>query len=229
MLSSWGIPFEAINVEGNPAALKELEHLGLRLVPVLTDGERVLHGWNPPQLASFVGVEKPKEPGMEMAQLARLLDHLLSAAQRAILEVPPDRLDVRVPNRDRTIRDLVFHLFRLSLAYRDAFEARYFPEDWLMETPPPEVTEAVSLASYGESVRTRLAEWFARTSRNTNQESIDTYYGLQTPSELLERTVWHAAHHLLQVYALMEDMHVTPRNALTRADFTGLPIPANLW
>lgn len=215
-------------MEENPAALKELEHLGLRLVPVLTDGERILHGWNPPQLASFVGVEKPKELGMEMEQLVGLLDRLLSAAQRAILEVPPDRLDVRVPNRDRTIRDLVFHLFRLSLAYRDAFEARYFLEDWLMETPPPEVT-AASLASYGESVRTRLGEWFARTYRNTNQESIDTYYGIQTPSELLERTVWHAAHHLLQVYALMEDMQVRPRNPLTRADFAGLPIPESLW
>ncbi|MBZ5539875.1 MAG: hypothetical protein LAN61_05065 [Acidobacteriia bacterium] len=227
MLSSWGIPFDAINVEGNPSSLQELERRGLRLVPVLTDGERFFHGWNPKELARFVGVEHREAKRLETAELACRLLRILAAAERAILEVPPKGLKVKVPNRDRTVCDLAFHLFRLSLAYRDAVETRYFPESWLQETAPPEMHDGAALARYGEGVRKQLTAWWTRT--DISQDNIVTYYGCQTGPELLERTVWHAAHHLRQLYALIEGMGSMPKDPLANADFEGLPLPHQLW
>ena len=48
--------FEAVNVEGNPAALAELKRLGAPLVPAVAVGERVVHGWNPKGVAALVEI-----------------------------------------------------------------------------------------------------------------------------------------------------------------------------
>jgi len=214
-------------VEDNPPALQELQRRGLRLVPVLTDGERTFHGWDPERLARFVGIEKKNEQQLEPSELLRRLDQILLAAERAILQTPPAGLKVRVPQRERTLRDLAFHLFRLCLAYRDACASKTFPESWLLETPPPEMRDAAALARYGASVRAQLSEWLAR--KDSAAGPVETYYGTQTSAQLLERTVWHAAQHLRQLYALLEAMGVTPQNPLTAADFQGLPLPESLW
>ncbi len=222
-----GVAFEAVNVEGNPAALQELERRGLRLVPVLTDGTRTFHGWDPERLAEFVGVQKTEGQRLDPAELARRLQRILLASERAILEVPPEGLNVKVPYRERTVRDLVFHLFRLSLAYRDAFEAGYFPESWLLETPPPEIDDSAALARYGAAVRMQLLEWLARVA--ITDAKVETFYGTQIGPQLLERTVWHAAHHLRQLYALMEGMGIIAKDPLTEAELRGLPLPKSLW
>jgi len=56
LLSSWGITFEAIDVEENPTALAELRRLGVPLVPAVAVGERVVHGWNPRGFAELLGI-----------------------------------------------------------------------------------------------------------------------------------------------------------------------------
>jgi hypothetical protein len=215
-------------VEGNAAAVEEFERHGMRMVPVLTDGERLFHGWNPEELARFVGVEdKSEKKRLPVAELARRLERIVEAARRAILEAPPGGLDAKVPQRERTVRDLVYHLFRLSAAYRDALETRTYPESWLQETAPAEMQDATALAHYGERARERLAEWWARADAFAGD--VETYYGRQSAPELLERTTWHAAQHLRQLYALLEGMGVTPKEPLAKEDFEGLPLPKELW
>lgn len=219
-------------MEGNAAAVEELERRGMRMVPVVTDGERLFHGWNPEELARFVGVEEQRhgksgEKKLAVAELARRLERIVEAARRAIPEVPPAGLEAKVPERERTVRDLAYHLFRLSAAYRDALETRTYPESWLQETAPGEMRDAASLARYGATVRERLAEWWTRAEAFAGD--VETYYGRQSAAELLERTTWHAAQHLRQLYALMEGMGVRPKEPLAKDDFEGLPLPKELW
>lgn len=228
LLSLWGIPFEAIDVEGNEAAFAELARRGLRLVPVVTEGERQFHGWNPEALARFVGADTAAhESSLPRSELIGRLNRILLAAQRAIMEVPVAALDQRIPGRERTIRDLTYHLFRLCLAYRDAFETGFFPAAWLLETAPPQTQDAPSLARYGEFVRQSLVAWL--DSDDAPARVVETYYGPQCAEALLERTVWHAAQHLRQLYALMQSAHVLTTDPLTQDDFAGLPLPKSLW
>jgi hypothetical protein len=58
---------------------------------------------------------------------------------------------------------------------------------------------------------------------------VGTYYGQQTAHELLERTTWHAAQHLRQLYFFLERMGIAPENPLTEEDYKGLPIPKDIW
>ncbi|MBI2158167.1 MAG: hypothetical protein HYU26_14865 [Candidatus Rokubacteria bacterium] len=60
MLASWGVEFDPVDVQADPAALEELKRLGVPAVPAVAVGERAVgradHGWNPPAYAALLGV-----------------------------------------------------------------------------------------------------------------------------------------------------------------------------
>lgn len=216
-----------MNVEGNSAAIEEMRRLGAPLVPAVAVGDRIVHGWNPQGVAELVGVEYRERERLAPAELARRLDLILAASERAIRQVPDSKLDAKAPERDRTVRNLGYHIFRLSLAFRDAMTERRLPEEWLQETAPPEMRGSDAIARYGRTVRDHLAGWFRRP--DAWDGVVETYYGPQTGHELLERTAWHAAQHLRQLYALLEMLAIAPDRPLGEKEFAGLPLPKALW
>ena len=221
--------FDAINVDAEPAALNELERLGVPRVPAVAVGDRVVHGWNPQGVAELVGVEYAEPVRLQPIELIDRLDRILAAAARAVRQVPTDKLGFKPPERDRTVRDLGYHIFRLSVSFRLAVEQNRFPEEWLSEPAPPAMRDGDAIARYGEGVRGRLKEWYHQAPAQSFEWVVDTYYGPQTVWPLLERTTWHAAQHLRQLYALLERMGIAPERPLTDADFHGLPLPEALW
>jgi hypothetical protein len=137
--------------------------------------------------------------------------------------VPPDRLATTTPGRDRTVRQLAYHVFRLSLAYREALRERRLPKEWLDEAAPSDLVDGAAIAAYGAGVQAALAE------SEPCEGTVDTYYGPQTAHALLERTVWHAAQHVRQLQALLDGMGVAPGARLSAADLEGLPLPDAVW
>jgi len=58
---------------------------------------------------------------------------------------------------------------------------------------------------------------------------IKVYYGPQSGHDLLERTTWHAAQHLRQLYVLAERLAITPPAPMPSDAFEGLPLPDAIW
>ncbi len=214
-------------MEREPLALKDLERLGIPLVPAVVLQDRVVHGWNPRAVAELAGVEYAETEPLPPQELSQLLDRILVAAQCAIRQIPSQQLDVKSQVRDRSVAQLGYHIFRLSLAFRDGMEQGQYPEDWLLEEAPTALRNGTALVDYGEHVRRSLAKGWPDSQ--AYHGVVHTYYGPQTAGELLERTVWHAAQHLRQLYALLELMGLEPSNPLTEADFRGLPLPKEVW
>lgn len=227
MLSSWDVPFEAIDVEATPTARADLARFGIEHVPAVVVGDRAVQGWNPRGVADVVGVAYAEPGGLAPAELGRRLDRILKAAQRALRQVPPEHLGMRWPGRDRPVRQLGYHLFRLSHAFPQAMAERRLPKAWLDEEAPPDLTDGAAIACYGDAVRRELAAWLARPGAWDGV--VETYYGPQPGAELLERTVWHAAQHLRQLYAFLDRMGVAATSPLGDADFEGLPLPKSVW
>jgi hypothetical protein len=221
------VTFEGVDVEARPEGLKDLERLGILLVPATVLGKRWVHGWNPKALAELVGVTYTEQSRLSPEALAQRLDLILAAAQRALRQVPPEHLEMCAPDRDRSVRQLGFHIFRLSAAFRDVREQGHFPEEWLLEEPPAAMNNGAAIATYGETVRDRLADWFRRPGWCDG--SVSTYYCGQSAHELMERTTWHAAQHLRQLYWFIGKMGVTPEAPLTDDDLKGLPVPSAVW
>jgi len=227
LLSSWGLAFDAIDVEAHPEARAELTRLGIPAVPAVVTAQGAVHGWNPRGVAALFGVVLPDGPPMSVPELARRLDRVLDAACRVAADVAPEHLTLRHPGRDRSFRDLTFHLMRVGLSIRDAVVERRFPEAWLRERAPEGLADGPALAGYGQAVRRALAAWLR--DPGVIHGDVETYYGRQDAHELMERTVWHAAQHLRQLAALLEAAGGTPADRLTDADAAGLPLPREVW
>ena len=216
-------------MERDPQAAAELQRRQVPLVPAVAVGEQIVHGWNPPALAALVGVPYSDRPQLSPPELAARLDRILEATQRALRPVSAERLRTTAPDRDRTLGDIGYHIFRLSLGFRDAAREKRFPVAWLLEAAPAEMRDGAALARYGETVRAQLSDWFAAHPGQPFSVVVQTYYGAQSLHALLERTSWHAAQHLRQVYALLEAVGLTPEQPLSDEDYVGLPLPDSVW
>jgi hypothetical protein len=210
-------------------AQNELERLNLLSVPAVIAGGRGSPAWPPRVLADFLEIPYFENDMLSPATLVAMLDIILAAAQKAILQVPQLGLKMTSVHSNRSVRNLSYHIFRLSSALVDSIEEGHFPECWLLEEAPSQISSADQIAEYGESVRNRLLIFFKSAGRGTYQLPVSTYYGEQSRHELLERTAWHAAQHLRQLYALLEMLGVTPNEPLTKADLAGLPLPEAIW
>jgi len=163
------------------------------------------------------------------SDLALRLDRILAATERLITDVQDAQMDYKPPQRDRTLRDLAYHVFRLSLAFADGMDMGRLPRQWLGEQAPGDLRDGRAIARYGALVRGRLAGWFEGASPQEYARIIEVDCGPQSGRDLLERTTWHAAQHLRQLHALLEGLGLPPREPLPTADFEGLPLPASLW
>ena len=219
--------FDGFDVENEPERRRDLEPFGLMRVPVTIVGERAVHGGNPKALAELVGVTYGEREPLSPPELARRLDAVLAATQRAVRQIPREHLGMKKPGRDRTVRQLGFHIFRLSAAFADTREQGHLSEQWFEENAPAEMADGEAVAGYGETVRRRLRAYFQRPGWCDGQ--VSTYYGPQTAPELMERTTWHCAQHLRQIYWFLDEMGVKKDAPLTDADLEGLPVPTEVW
>lgn len=60
-----------------------------------------------------------RTPRLPPLELGARLDRILACTGRLLDALPQGALDHKPPQRDRSVRDLAFHVFRLSLAYVD--------------------------------------------------------------------------------------------------------------
>jgi len=162
-------------------------------------------------------------------ELGARLDRILACTGSLLCALPLSALDHKPPQRDRSVRDLAFHVFRLSLAYVDGMDLGELREPWLREKAPPDLVDGPAVARYGALVRGRVAGWFEGAAPSEYARTIKCCDGPQNGHDLLERTTSHAARHLRQLYALAAELDLTPPEPLPTSDFEGLPLPASLW
>jgi hypothetical protein len=221
------VKFDGFDVEAEPERRRDLEAFGIKRVPATIFGGRAVHGWNPKELAELVGVRYEAHEPLPPAELARRLDLVLAATQRALRQIPREHLGMKKPGRDRTVRQLGFHVFRVSAAYVDTREQGHLSEHWFGENAPAEMADGDAVARYGDTVRRRLADYEARPGWCDG--TVSTYYGPQTAPAFMERTTWHAAQHLRQIYWFLDQMGVRADAPLTDANLAGLPFPREVW
>ena len=163
------------------------------------------------------------------AALGARLDTILAGTGRLVASLPVRALDHRPPQRDRSVRDLAFHVFRLGLAFADGMDMGRVDESWLREQAPPDLVDGPSIARYGALVRGRVSGWFEGAAPSEYTRAIDVGGGRLSGHDLLERTTCHAARHLRQLHAVASELGFTPAEPLPASAFEGLPLPATLW
>jgi hypothetical protein len=190
---------------------------------------RAVHGWNPEGYAELLGIKLPEKVRLSPAALAARLDRILETTEALLSRFDAGRFAWKPPERDRSVGDLGYHVFRVGLSFIDAVDRDGLPESWFGERPPADLGDGPALARYGALVRARLAGWFAGASGDEYTRVVQTYYGPQGAHELLERTTWHAGQHLRQLYDLAARLGIDPPQPLNAELFQGLPMPESVW
>ncbi|MBI1846736.1 MAG: DinB family protein [Candidatus Rokubacteria bacterium] len=218
-----------MDCQAHPEGYAEIKKLGVSLVPALIVGDRIAHGWNPPAYAALVGVTLDTATKLPPRALGQRLDRILESSERLLRMTPTAHFGWKPPERDRTIGNLGFHVFRLSLAFIDGADRGEFPESWLQAQIPADLDDGPAVARYGALVRARLAGWFEGAGDQDFTRIVKVYYGPQPAHDLLERTTWHAAQHLRQLFHLADRQGIATPGPCPTELFEGLPLPNEMW
>lgn len=214
------------DIENHTGALEELRSLGMRSVPVTVVGDRTVVGFNPRQLSDALqlGVkQEARSPSVTVPLLGRVLD----AVHRATLQMPDDRLDWKAPDRDRPMREFVYHIFMTARAtFRGVERGEYEPWD---DSPGRSYGSFREIADLGAGVVAEYERWAANVDpaalaglgpRGTDERSA---------AERLDLITGHAVQHLRQLYFVLENFGVTPREKLDDSEFPPEYVLTILW
>ncbi len=225
-LSQQGVAFESIDVSAHPEAMKDLLAFGVKTVPVVARGGEFVFAQALEDVSKFIG-KRFEVTRLTPEELIQKWLTVLRVAQRHARQIPAARLQERaVESRDRSIRDLAYHVYQVPDAFLQAVEDGV--EDLTAvynATPPPDA----DLQDYGKRITKKIEGWWKALPDKSCRQTVKTYYGVRPLHELLERCAWHSAQHARQIFAVLERLGVEPQGRLTAEDYAGLPMPKGLW
>jgi glutaredoxin/uncharacterized damage-inducible protein DinB len=229
-LTQQGVAFESIDVAARPEAMKDLLAFGVKTVPVVARGGEFVFAQALEDVSRFIG-RKFAAKRLPPQELIDKWLTVLRAAQRHVQQLPATRLAERaVHSRDRSIRDLAYHVYQVPDAFLQAVENGLEDLTTTYNAPPPaSVVSTRDIQKYGEGVTARVERWWSQLPDKSCRQKVKTYYGERSLHELLERCTWHSAQHARQIASVLERLQLKPDGPLSAKDYAGLPMPQGLW
>jgi glutaredoxin/uncharacterized damage-inducible protein DinB len=208
-LTQQGVAFESIDVAARPEAMNDLLAFGVKTVPVVARGGEFVFAQALEDVSRFVG-RKFAAKRLPPQELVDKWLTVLRAAQRHVRQLPATRLAERaVHSRDRSIRDLAYHVYQVPDAFLQAVENGLEDLTTTYNAPPPAgVVSTQDIQKYGASVTARIERWWSQLPDKSCRQKVKTYYGERSLHELLERCTWHSAQHARQIASVLERLQV---------------------
>lgn len=229
-LTRHGVSFRSCNVLEDDAALDELNRFGLRQVPIVVRGDKWVNGQILRDVAKLCGIALESGTMLPPQELRLRATAIIGATLANLQNLPDAILDAQLPNRPRSLRELVYHTFNIIDAFLEHEDGIALLYEAYCRQPPDDMRTSVALAAYGRDVSERFEAWFSGRGERVNwNATANVYYGEQTLHEFLERTTWHAAQHARQFIWALEQRGVEPSRPLDADTLRGLPVPESVW
>jgi uncharacterized damage-inducible protein DinB len=210
--------------------MAELQRIGARSVPVVSRGDQFVFAQVIKDVVGFLELDDDTAPELSPEELAERHDSILETAIRLTRQMPDDRLEDELPNRPRSWRVLMHHVFQIPTAFLNMEENKETLTYEDMVAPPPETLKfSADIAEFGQAVRGRFQSWWDGAKDQDFSGEVPTYFGGTSRHEMLERTVWHSTQHVRQVASLLDQAGVMPDQPLTPHDIRGLPLTETIW
>ena len=216
----------------DPTGRERLLGLGAQSVPVLAKGGQFIFCQNMEDVAEFVGLQGSGHSPLPPEILFDKWITVLRASQRYVRQIPDARLTERaIDNRDRSIRLLSHHIFRIGEAFLETAldDVEYRTNNANVPPAQGSCTTGVAIAAYGDGIIERIENWWARLADKTCRQKVKTFYGTPPMHQLFERSTWHSAQHARQIIDVLERCGIEPDSRLTANDLAGLPLPERIW
>lgn len=204
--------------------------MGARSVPVVARGDRFVFAQVIGDVVEFLGLDEDAGPQLTPAELAERYLVVLEHAIALVAQMPDTLLERELPDRPRSWRVLMHHVFQIPTAFLDMEDTGTPMAYENMVAPPgPQHRSSRDIAQFGESVRDRFRDWWQHASATDFGARIQVYFGETSRHEMLERTVWHSTQHVRQVASLLEQAGLEPCRPLQPAHIQGLPLTETIW
>ncbi len=199
-------------------------------MPIVSRGDKYVFAQVIKDVVDFLGLKDDTGPQLSPSQLRDRYDHILDTAIRLTRQMPDDQLERELPNRPRSWRVLMHHVFQIPTSFLDMEDTgQTLTYENMVAPPPADMSSSQAIASFGEAVRGRFSDWWKKAEKQSFDGPVPVYFGTTTRHEMLERTVWHSTQHVRQVASLLEQAGIKPDRPLTPADIKGLPLTDKVW
>ena len=191
-------------------------------------GSDYVFGQDLNDVARFVGLDYSATPELSPQELVERLECILRAALRFGSQIPADRLDDKLPNRDRTYQALLNHIFEIAAGFLKITGGASMTGKIAAAVPDLE-RDLTALTTHSNEIIEGLDVWWSAREDPQCTRDVDTFYGTQSLHAVLERITWHCAQHVRQLMMVLEMLHISPDDPLGGQDFEGLPMPNDVW
>ena len=225
------IDFISINVIEDEQGFRDLEAFGVKLVPIVSRGDKWANGAVFRDVAKVAGFEWAGHKMLSPAEMIERINGILSGAQRFMAQIPEQNLDDMLPGRPRSYRQLAYHVSNIPEVFLDYMEhGSPYTYEALLSILPDTLKTRDDLLDWAAAVQIRFNAWWEREGKDVDfSKPAQVYYGDVTLHEVLERTGWHSGQHTRQIMLTLEKMGITPDDPLDDSAFAGLPLPKNVW
>jgi uncharacterized damage-inducible protein DinB len=215
---------------GDEGGLEALQALGARSVPVVSQGSKFVFAQVIKDVVDFLGLNEETGPALSPRELAERYQDIIACAVSLVAQMPDEYLSRELPNRPRSWLVLLHHVFQIPVAFMDAQESgKVMAHGDMVAPPPPGMHSSADIARFGEVAAARFKAWWESQKDSNFDDRVEVYFGDTSRHELLERTVWHSTQHVRQITSLLEQVGVTPAQALSAAHIQGLPLTDKIW
>ena len=195
-------------------------------MPAVAANGEIVSGGVLEEIARVVGFPYDPPQILPPAVLMERWYGILDTAARLIRQIPIDGMTVTSPvDANRTLFALAWHVVTIGrvflLVYQEV-EARVLHIE--------SIKTGEGLGAYADETQALLRRWWNETGIHDPLERVvESYQGIQSLLEYLERETWHTAQHTRQLAAMLEQIGITPDRPLTPELLEGLPLPERLW
>lgn len=146
-------------------------------------------------------------------QSEHLLDRLLRVFDRAVLRIPPGRLDFRPTPANMTAREMAHHVYQIVLiTYRGTELGRLAPADLdLLPFDEAAARTPGEIVAWGERVKEHARGVAVRLTEAQLERTVEYHFGLRaTGWESLRLATEETLHHRGQLMVYLRLMGETP-------------------
>ena len=207
-----------------------LKRIGIKRIPAISRGMDYVMGQKLKDVCDFVGIPLGDIKEFSVDELAGKMEIILTAAISYMQEMKNEDLEPKLPNRDRKIRQLCYHVYRIVEAFCELMDEQVDEyHTTIADIAHPEtIKTGTDLGAYGVSVLKRFKSWHCSYGGD-GTEPAAAYWGEVTLRELLERVTWHPGQHVRQLKMYLENRGNPPSNPIDETVFDGLPMPKKIW
>ena len=178
----------------------------------------------------FLELDDDPTPELTPEVLAERYTEILKIAVSLVHQFPDVSLDNELPNRPRSWKVLLHHVFQIPKAFLDHEEkSQEYTYELMTEAPPERLKTSEDIANFGKDINKRFIFWWEESSDSDFSKQVPTYFGMTSRHELLERTVWHSTQHIRQLQSLLENLKIKPRVIISKEQLEGLPLTNEIW